>query len=92
MFFFKLSDWYSNASCRHYYRRRPLQGAFTHPSKMVYPPGDCYTPEPTPEPLRESVLRKHSNWEDKINRFHHPDYELGRFSSESQYEFFIDAD
>lgn len=74
--------WYTNASCRHYYRRRPLQGAFTHPSKMVYPPGEIYTPEPTPEPQKQA--RKPGNWEDKINRFHHPDYDLGRFSSESQ--------
>lgn len=76
------SDWYTNASCRNYYRRRPLQGAFTHPSKMVYPPGECYTPEPTPEPSRDP--RKRGNWEDKVNRFHHPDYELGLISSESQ--------
>lgn len=75
-------DWYTNASCRNYYRRRPLQGAFTHPSKMVYPPGEFYTPEPTPEPARDP--RKRGNWEDKVNRFHHPDYELGLVSSESQ--------
>lgn len=49
---------------------------------MVYPPGEYYTPEPTPEPSREP--RKRGNWEDKVNRFHHPDYELGLVSSESQ--------
>lgn len=48
---------------------------------MVYPPGEFYTPEPTPEPTRD---RKRGNWEDKVNRFHHPDYELGMVSSESQ--------
>lgn len=78
-------DWYTNASCRNYYRRRPLQGAFTHPSKMVYPPGESYTPEPTPEPLREP--RKPGGWEDKVNRFHHPDYELGLIQSESHYQY-----
>ncbi|XP_037043462.1 obscurin isoform X3 [Bradysia coprophila] len=78
-------DWYTNASCRNYYRRRPLQGAFTHPSKMVYPPGEFYTPEPTPEPARDP--RKRGNWEDKVNRFHHPDYELGLISSESHYQY-----
>ncbi|KAG4067668.1 hypothetical protein HA402_005440 [Bradysia odoriphaga] len=78
-------DWYTNASCRNYYRRRPLQGAFTHPSKMVYPPGEFYTPEPTPEPARDP--RKRGNWEDKVNRFHHPDYELGLVSSESHYQY-----
>lgn len=75
-------DWYANASCRNYYRRRPLGGAFTHPSKMVYPPGEYYTPEPTPEPTREP--RKRGNWSDKRLQFHHPDYELGLFTSESQ--------
>ena len=43
-------DWYSNASCRNWYRRRPLSGAFTHPSCMVYPPGEDYTPRESPEP------------------------------------------
>lgn len=78
-------DWYSNASCRNYYRRRPISGAFTHPSRMVYPPGDFYTPEPTPEPVREP--RKRIPWEDKLNRFHHPDYEIGAVNSESHYQY-----
>lgn len=77
-------DWYANASCRNYYRRRPLSGAFTHPSRMVYPPGELYTPELTPEPLREP--RKRLNWEDKLNKFHHPDYEFG-FTNESHYQY-----
>ena len=42
-------DWYSNASCRTWYRRRPLSGAFTHPSCMVYPPGEMYTPRESPD-------------------------------------------
>lgn len=78
-------DWYSNASCRNYYRRRPVSGAFTHPSRMVYPPGDFYTPEPTPEPAREP--RKRIPWEDKLNKFHHPDYEIGAISNESHYQY-----
>lgn len=79
-------DWYANASCRTYFRRRPLQGAFSHPSKMVYPPGESYTPEPTPEPQRDGG-RKGGNWEDRLNRFHHPDYEVGAVSSESHYQY-----
>lgn len=79
------SDWYSNASCRNYYRRRPVSSAFTHPSRMVYPPGESYTPEATPEPSRE--LHKHIPWEDKITRFHHPDYEIGLIQSESHYQY-----
>lgn len=43
-------DWYSNASCRTWYRRRPLSGAFHHASCMVYPPGEEYTPRESPEP------------------------------------------
>lgn len=76
-------DWYANASCRNYYRRRPLSGAFTHPSKMVYPPGEFYTPEPTPD--REP--RKRNPWEDKLIKFHHPDYDIGAFTNESHYQY-----
>lgn len=78
-------DWYSNASCRNYFRRRPLSGAFTHPSRMVYPPGEYYTPEQTPEPVRQPRTR--IAWEDKLQRFHHPDYELGMIKSESHYQY-----
>lgn len=40
-----IRDWTGNAQCRTWFRRRPLSGAFEHPSKMVYPPGEVYTPE-----------------------------------------------
>merc|ERR1719189_2510596 len=45
-----LKEWYANAACDYLYRRRPLAGAFTHPSCMVYPPGDD---EPEPEAEQE---------------------------------------
>ena len=45
-------DWYANASCRTWYRRRPLSGALTHPSCMVYPPGEVYTPRDSPDASR----------------------------------------
>lgn len=64
----------SNASCRNWYRRRPLSGAFEHPSKMVYPPGFCYTPEDTPPPRAS---------EPPPTREHY-DYEIGVIKSESQ--------
>lgn len=74
-------DWYSNASCRNWYRRRPLEGAFTHPSKMVYPPYERYTPEPTPE--REPY--KSRNWEEEIHTGGADlNYEIGLIKSESQ--------
>lgn len=76
------SDWYANASCKHYFRRRRLSEAFKHPSRMVYPPGHIYTPEATPEPLPEP--RKRAKWEDTVSKFLHPDYELGLIQSESQ--------
>ena len=44
-----LKEWYANASCDYLFRRRPLAGAFTHPSCMVYPSAD-QEPEPEPEP------------------------------------------
>ena len=75
-------DWYSNAACKNYFRRRRLSGCFTHPSKMVYPPGHIYTPERTPEPLPEP--KKRSKQGDYSSKYLHPDYELGLVSSESQ--------
>merc|ERR1719411_220223 len=44
-----LKEWYANAACDYLYRRRPLAGAFTHPSCMVYPP-ECDEPELDAEP------------------------------------------
>lgn len=45
----KWRDWYSNASCRRFYRRRPLDSCFTHPSRMIYPSDIEYTPTSTPD-------------------------------------------
>ncbi|XP_040072551.1 obscurin isoform X2 [Ixodes scapularis] len=42
-------SWYANASCRRHYRRRPMESCFTHPSKMIYPPDEMYTPPASPE-------------------------------------------
>merc|ERR1711962_1780477 len=52
-----LKEWITNASCDYLYRRRPLYGAFTHPSCMVYPPGEP-APEPEPEPAAEIPERE----------------------------------
>jgi len=75
-------DWYANAACKNYFRRRRLSGCFQHPSKMVYPSGHGYTPERTPEPLAEP--RKRAKREEVVSKFLHPDYELGLIQSESQ--------
>ncbi|KAL7050000.1 hypothetical protein ACKWTF_003934 [Chironomus riparius] len=75
-------DWYANASCRSYYRRRALATAFDHPSKMVYPPGMIFTPEGTP-PRIEDQTRKPHKWEDYIK----DDYETASFKSESHYQY-----
>ena len=50
----RYGEWYGNASCKTWYRLRPLSGAFTHPSRMVYPPGEEYTPRCSPEPCRKA--------------------------------------
>lgn len=80
------SDWYANASCNNYYRRRFLHDAFNHPSEMVYPPGYRYTPEGsphrTPEPKKKSIP-----WKDTGSKYLHPDYELGLIESESRYQY-----
>ncbi|XP_064466282.1 obscurin-like isoform X4 [Ornithodoros turicata] len=44
----KWKSWYANASCRRCYRRRPLESCFTHPSRMIYPPDEVYTPPESP--------------------------------------------
>ncbi|XP_060806138.1 obscurin isoform X2 [Amyelois transitella] len=76
-------DWTSNAQCRTWFRRRPLSGAFEHPSKMVYPPGEIYTPEGSPE--RESRERSAGAWDLKFKQWEHPDWEVSA-KSESHYQ------
>ncbi|CAH2103000.1 unnamed protein product [Euphydryas editha] len=78
-------DWMSNAQCRTWFRRRPLSGAFDHPSKMVYPPGEIYTPEGTPERDRASHERKPGDWDIKFKQWEHPDWEVSA-KSESHYQ------
>ncbi|XP_044758879.1 obscurin isoform X8 [Coccinella septempunctata] len=78
-------EWYDNASCKRWYRRRPLEGAFTHPSKMVYPPGESYTPRATPPP-QEKVPRARTPWEDQIPSRSPLNYEIGMIKSESHYQ------
>ncbi|XP_073813115.1 obscurin isoform X2 [Musca autumnalis] len=78
-------DWYANASCKHYFRRRRLSGCWTHPSKMVYPPGLVYTPEATPERTPEPRVR--TKRVETYSKFLHPDYELGIIQSESHYQY-----
>ncbi|XP_026462647.1 obscurin-like [Ctenocephalides felis] len=80
-------SWQSNAQCRTWYRRRPLSGAYTDPSKMVYPPGHVYTPEDTPERIDIGKKdRKPGKWDNEIPTREHPDYEIGLFKSESHYQ------
>jgi serine/threonine protein kinase len=56
-----LKEWITNAACDYLYRRRPLHGAFTHPSCMVYPPNEPAAdvePEPLPKvPERQEYRR-----------------------------------
>ncbi|KAG7311046.1 hypothetical protein JYU34_003903 [Plutella xylostella] len=76
-------EWMSNAQCRTWFRRRPLSGAFEHPSKMVYPPGEIYTPEGSPE--RDTHDRKGSPFDLKFKQWEHPDWEVSA-KSESHYQ------
>ncbi|KAL1518226.1 hypothetical protein ABEB36_001883 [Hypothenemus hampei] len=78
-------DWYDNASCRNWFRRRPLEGAFTHPSKMVYPPGNVYTPREG-SPIREKTSREPRTWEDQLPTRSPLNYEIGVIKSESHYQ------
>ncbi|XP_066256138.1 obscurin isoform X9 [Euwallacea similis] len=76
-------EWYDNASCRSWFRRRPLEGAFTHPSKMVYPPGEVYTPRPSPPRDKAPKTR---TWEDHLPSRSPLNYEIGVIKSESHYQ------
>ncbi|CAG9826982.1 unnamed protein product [Diabrotica balteata] len=78
-------EWYDNASCRRWFRRRPLEGAFTHPSKMVYPPGDYDSPRGTPAPL-DKTPRVPRTWEDQLPTRSPLNYEIGVIKSESHYQ------
>ncbi|XP_018318315.1 muscle M-line assembly protein unc-89 isoform X3 [Mycetomoellerius zeteki] len=78
-------DWYSNASCRTWYRRSKLETAFDDPSRMVYPPGHKFTPEPD---RSHSPLKKRSprTWENQIPSREPIDTEIGIITSESHYQ------
>ncbi|XP_039304590.1 obscurin isoform X2 [Solenopsis invicta] len=78
-------DWYSNASCRTWYRRSKLETAFDDPSRMVYPPGHKFTPEPD---RSHSSLKKRSprTWENQIPSREPIDTEIGIITSESHYQ------
>eukprot|EP00095_Tigriopus_kingsejongensis_P002259 maker-scaffold633_size121756-snap-gene-0.25 protein:Tk02259 transcript:maker-scaffold633_size121756-snap-gene-0.25-mRNA-1 annotation:"muscle m-line assembly protein unc-89-like isoform x2" len=76
-----LKEWYANASCDYYYRRRPLAGAFTHPSCMVYPPGE---PEPLPERTPEPPKLEEREWR-------RPSYTIEPFENPSNYQIGPDS-
>ena len=67
-----LKEWITNASCDFLFKRRPLSGAFTHPSCMVYPPGQDEEPEVKAEeaapPAREEYRRPSFTIEDFENK------------------------
>ena len=78
------SDWYNNASCRTWFRRRKLNTAFEHPSKMIYPPAHKYTPEPEERPYTPIKRPPVKPWEDQISYGEPLDTEIGIIKSESQ--------
>uniref|UniRef100_A0A2A4JMB9 Hemolin n=1 Tax=Heliothis virescens TaxID=7102 RepID=A0A2A4JMB9_HELVI len=78
-------DWTSNAQCRTWFRRKPLSGAYEHPSKMVYPPGETHTPEATPERERPPHDRQPGEHDVNFKQWDHPDWEVSA-KSESHYQ------
>ncbi|XP_043238277.1 obscurin-like isoform X8 [Amphibalanus amphitrite] len=82
----KFRDWYRNASCRTWFRRRPLSSAFTHPSCMVYPPDIEYTPPPSPEPSRRVKWQPPQLELDGIPQREYPETEIGWVQTESHYQ------
>ncbi|KAF3425118.1 hypothetical protein E2986_07915 [Frieseomelitta varia] len=79
-------DWYNNASCRTWFRRRKLNTAFEHPSKMIYPPAHKYTPEPEERPYTPIKRPPVKPWEDQISYGEPLDTEIGIIKSESHYQ------
>ncbi|XP_047481491.1 obscurin-like [Penaeus chinensis] len=80
-YYAKFRDWYSNASCKRWFRRRTLASCFTHPSKMVYPPGEVYTPPESPE--RDIVPAEAEDYHVPQRKY---SYELGLIKNESHYQ------
>jgi len=71
-----LKEWITNAACDFMYRRRPLHGAFTHPSCMVYPAGETGPEIEEPKvviPEREEYRR--------------PSYTVEDFENPSNYQY-----
>nr|XP_031831778.1 obscurin isoform X2 [Nomia melanderi] len=77
-------DWYNNASCRTWFRRRKLETAFDHPSRMVYPPGHKYTPEPSDDRISKKPTVK--PWDNQMATREPLDTEIGMIKSESHYQ------
>ncbi|XP_042877694.1 obscurin-like isoform X2 [Penaeus japonicus] len=80
-YYSKFRDWYGNASCKRWFRRRTLASCFTHPSKMVYPPGEVYTPPESPE--RDIVPAEPEDYHVPHREY---SYELGVIKNESHYQ------
>lgn len=80
-----LRDWYSNASCRTWFRRRTFDSAYRDPSRMIYPPGLGYSPAPSPEPQsHKDIHHDHKTWKDQIPSREPLDIDIGLIKNESQ--------
>ena len=84
-FFFFHRDWYSNASCRTWFRRRTFDSAYRDHSRMIYPPGLGYSPAPSPEPQsHKDTNHDHKSWKDRIPSREPLDIDIGLIKNESQ--------
>ena len=66
-----LKEWITNASCNFLYIRHPLSGAFSHPSCMVFPPGEL-----EPEPVAPIIKER--------GEYVRPEYEIEDFENPSK--------
>jgi len=73
-----LKEWITNASCDFLFKRRPLSGAFTHPSCMVYPPNQ---EEAEPEPVKEAQKPVEKE------EYRRPSITIEDFKNESNYQY-----
>jgi len=73
-----LKEWITNASCDFMFKRRPLSGAFTHPSCMVYPPNQ---EEAETEPVKEAQKPVEKE------EYRRPSITIEDFKNESNYQY-----
>ncbi|KPM11840.1 unc-89-like protein 3 [Sarcoptes scabiei] len=78
--------WDRNSACKRYYRRRPLHSCLTHPSRMIYPPDEQYSPAISPEREIRKFNVNVAPFENIYPPSFHTRYTTENFTSDSHYQ------